>query len=294
MNAQLFISVGWDHLKIEYTPASKESSWGSWWPAKKRAPLAKRPTAAAAAQQQTWGFELAFGIQPALDAAWASIAQAHGASRSTIDLRVEIGQRHCHLGLLPMDIQTQLSSTAIEQYLRAWVQQIWQQEPSSRILRWEWASQGPSSSLWVSSFDRDIYESLQRFADAHKLKFVSCVPAIWHALAQLKPSPSAASQPSRANAAPKSSAPDERLVVWTEAALTGDRCPTVQLLQCVSSQPQALWRGWLPSSSDRDAEAQALDAALHRFALAHAIAPSTPVVHLQWPASSAAHTRGAH
>jgi hypothetical protein len=204
----------------------------------------------------------------ALEQAWSSLRKQVPAGLDAADFLVQLGLTHARLGLLHQvqDGHPATAAAVIERYVRAWVQQMWRLDPASLIVRWQRLGHGPT--LLISCIDFAVYSLLEAFTQRHRLRFVSCKPAV---LSALELSPSATGS----GAAP-------RILVWTEPSAVAARSPLVQLIHCAHAQPHALWRGWLPARDQATTSDEALQGAIRRFCAAYAPDTHVPLVLRHW------------
>lgn len=210
-----------------------------------------------------------------MEQAWSGLRELVGADMGTAAFSAQLGLSHARLGLLHLgqDGQSAMAAAVIDSYVRVWIQQMWRVDPASQIVRWERVAKTPK--LLISSIDLRVYSLLEAFTQRHRLRFISCKPAVLSA-------------PELAAASSESS-DASRLVVWTEPSATAVRSPLVQLMHCKNGQTVALWRGWVPAQEQENSSDTALDGAVRRFCAAYAPDQKTALVARHWE-----HTRREH
>lgn len=204
------------------------------------------------------------GLSGALAGIAAELQAADVALRGA-GLQVELGMAHARIGLMHLreGEGARLGPKALESYVSGWMQQAMHLQPAEHIVRWQ-VLRDPHFVL-ASFVDKQAYAALLAFAEEHRLKFLSCIPAILGPVRQ-----------ARAGAT--------ETLVWTEGAGTL-RDPCVQMLRFERGQLQASWRGWLPPASTAAGAQAELESALQRFQ-AYAGGPAgAEVARTHWPAT---------
>ncbi|WP_143762912.1 hypothetical protein [Ramlibacter tataouinensis] len=184
--------------------------------------------------------------------------QEGGFGLADMELAVQVGLTHSRLGLMRTSMA--VAATDRDEYVRAWIRQMWSIDPASQITRW--AKVGRDQDLLVSGVDRAVFECIDAFASRTGMRFVSCRPA---ALSMLEMHGSSATS-------------NDQLFVWTEPAHNAPRTELVMLTHGRGDHLRAVWRGWIPAS-ERD---EALAGAVARFAAAHAITPDVAIHQVHW------------
>jgi hypothetical protein len=281
MRLELSLALYGDHLSL----VMRETASRGGWAATLRAMVARDISQNRAAHTTggSGGVSTQYALEfipetlsTALEQAWATAVAKHRQASKKADLSVQLGLAHARLGLVPLvqDGGTHLTKEAIDSYTQAWVGQMWSLDPATQIIRWEASEAG--EQVLISCIDRGVYEELESFAHRHSLRFLSCTPAVLHEVHLAAPEP-------RGKSSAEQQSAQGVITVWTEPSSTGQRTPLVQLIHHLDSQPQALWRGWLPKQESSDAPDDALQGALRRFMAANKVPSNTAVkwVHLR-------------
>jgi len=199
-----------------------------------------------------------------LEQACTNLKKVHEPSLKGYELEVHLGLAHTRLGLLLADASlASMGSRALDDFTRAWVQQVWHIDPAGHVVRWQ--QLGNESRLLVSAVDRQVFASLEAFSHQHGLLFASCKPAVLAVLNE------------------QTSTEKAITVVWTEPGITDRRSSVVQLLRFEGSQLRALWRGWVPHVESTDGADTSLQGAIRRFLAYSRAQPGELVRRQHWP-----------
>lgn len=210
-------------------------------------------------------------LRSRLKQAMADLISSYDGRLNGLQFEVRLGLDHARIGLMVLEdvAATALSGGTREAYAQAWVKQMLHLDPDTQVIRWQ--VMADARKLLISCVDRPVFETLRDLALEHRLRFVSCRPAVLSAIGAQQ-EVKAASKASRG-----------LTVVWTEAGVDAVRSQSVQLLRFEGARLSSAWRGWVPSSPDSNGGDEALEGATHRF-LAHNLAqPDDAVSHVHWP-----------
>ncbi len=269
MRAQLTLALTGETLTLRLSPPKRPKGWLSRLRtlAYRHSDPSSTPPVRAAADSA-----LALPIQQlseTLELAWGALVKQSPQDLNAVDFYVQLGLAYTRLGLLHQPAessQTESRPAVIDRYVHAWILQMWGMDPATQIVRWSRVVGG--NDILISCIDRLVFVELENFAKRHDLRFVSCKPAV---LSELE-----------LPASSTESSATLRTLVWTEPSATVQRAPQVQLLHCVGSQVQALWRGWIPAPENADAPDDALHGAIRRFAATSAVNLDTQLVFRHW------------
>jgi len=197
----------------------------------------------------------------------ASDLLRQGARLERACLEAQLGMGHARVGLMRLATSDKgpVPAALLQTYVAGWVQQMLHLSPDTQLIRWQ-VLRDPRCVL-VSCVERSAIAALLRFADDHKLKFTTCLPAAMLAVREGRQLGS-------------------RTLLWTEG-IGNQRDACLQMFRFEHGQPSASWRGWValsPGALPLDAEA---DAALRRFHAGHAAPAEHETLHRHWPLSSA-------
>jgi hypothetical protein len=209
--------------------------------------------------------ELGTDLGASLHEALRELEAAVGAPLGGAELRVALGLKYCHVGMLELDPAT--AGALDERLLRsaavAWAERTLQLTDSQAAIRFQRIGGAPR--VLVSCIRNDCFETLQALARKLAFRFSSCQPALLAAIA-------AHSRPGVGGA--------PGTLVWSEARVGSVRSPAVQLFRLAQGAPVATWRGWIPAVAG--AHDTALAGALRRFQARHGGAANESVHHERW------------
>lgn len=274
MKSVIHLDVSAAHLVVTLRPAAP--GWGrrlvrSLQP--KRKPL--EPTQAATlTETASWApgatrDDTLSALLEAAALALQALRARHTASLDGCRLVVRTGVGTSCVGIAPMDFSS--PSARSEQQLRAVARALSQEalgmDAAGHEVRWR--IQADQAHLCVVTFESALVAGLQSLAQAQRMKFASCRPALVERL------DSELEQSRRRR--------DARTLVWTELEASGRRHAAVSFVRLVNGSAVNAWRTATPTpSADSDPW---LQPALDRFLIASGAADDEQVVPCTWPAA---------
>jgi hypothetical protein len=268
MKAKLALSLTGNQVLLEFMPAPKgallklmRAAWP--WAKAETIPKPRTPVTFTLSADFT-GPE----FQSNLDEAVARLEIGEGPLPSGLELEVQLGLTHAHIGLMVLDdvAATALTAATRETFAQAWVARMLHLDPARQIVRWQILAD--PRKLLISCVDRNLFEALGEFAQRRRYRFSSCRPALLSTIAAQRQNESASAL----------------TIVWTEPGTSAARSSSVQLLRFENRQLTATWRGWAPLVVE--GVDSALEGALRRFGARHSAQADETVKRLHWPALS--------
>ncbi len=215
-------------------------------------------------------------LKAVLESAWDALSNVAGVPLQNSDLEVRLGAAHSRLGLLRLadDGAVRVKPAVGAMLVNAWIRQTWTIDPQSQIVRWHQMQGVPN--IVFSCIPRDIFEDLESFCGAHKLRFVSCMPVLMEVLMAAQ-----RDKHSDKTGSPLNSA--EMTLACTEGSPAGQRSDVVQLLRLRNQELNGLWRGRIPPSTSSAVD-EPLEGAVRRFQAFCKAVPGEVVRHWHLPA----------
>lgn len=216
----------------------------------------------------------------ALVVGWnALMAEKESHIRRASELQVWLGAPYSRLGMMRFadGDTTWRNDRVLEPLVHAWAQEAMAIHPESQVIRWQRQSQ--TAHLLVSGTSRRVHEALEEFAQAHRLKYVGCLPSVAEAITLVP-------DEVRRGHAGKSNARKDVVLVTIEGGSSRTQCRIVHVLWMNGHDVDAVWRGLLsPQQSQQSQESDdtALDGVVRRFLLHHQLPRDPCVFRCVWP-----------
>jgi hypothetical protein len=215
-------------------------------------------------------------LRETLDHAYAGLVLGLEHPLKSTELVVQVGLTHARLGMMRIaqSDRTALRKSDVDEYVHAWVQQVWAVSLKSQVVRWDRSAN--EDTVLVSCIDRSVFQVLDDFSKRHSLKFSSCIPAVLHLLQETEVATTSDAL------AVQDSGKHASTIAWTEHHSTQARSSLVQLVHVEDKHPVAMWRGWIPPETKDNAFDAPLQGAIHRFLSAISRPIDGPVIHSRW------------